>query len=189
VSALSVVLLTGGKGTRMGGVSKAELTLNGYTFRNRILLALISVPQIIVVGPTFTAENPKISFTREQPIGGGPVAAISAAIPLVEHEFVGILSVDAPFAVSPLLEMYRVVEQDSIDEALVATDGKYESYLVSVFRRDALIRALTQLGKAENASMKSLLSHIEYGSVQFPRHQLIDVNTPEDLKRAEKESR
>ena len=173
----------------MGGVSKAELTLNGYTFRNRILLALISVPQIIVVGPTFTAENPKISFTREQPIGGGPVAAISAAIPLVEHEFVGILSVDAPFAVSPLLEMYRVMEQDSIDEALVATDGKHESYLVSVFRRDALIRALTQLGKAENASMKSLLSHIEYGSVQFPRHQLIDVNTPEDLERAEKESR
>ena len=172
----------------MGGVSKAELTLNGYTFRNRILLALISVPQIIVVGPTFTAENPKISFTREQPIGGGPVAAISAAIPLVEHEFVGILSVDAPFAVSPLLEMYRVVEQDSIDEALVATDGNHESYLVSVYRRDALIRALSQLGKAENASMKSLLSHIEYGSVQFPRHQLIDVNTPEDLKRAEKES-
>ena len=185
---MSVVLLTGGKGTRMGGVSKAELTLNGYTFRNRILLALISVPQIIVVGPTFTAENPKISFTREQPIGGGPVAAISAAIPLVGHEFVGILSVDAPFAVSPLLEMYRVMEQDSIDEALVATDGNHESYLVSVYRRDALIRALSQLGKAENASMKSLLSHIEYGSVQFPRHQLIDVNTPEDLKRAEKES-
>ena len=188
MSALSVVLLTGGKGLRMGGVSKAELTLNGYTFRDRILLALISVPQIIVVGPTFPAENPKISFTRDQPIGGGPVAAISAAIPLVGHEFVGILSVDAPFAVSPLLEMYRVMEQDSIDEALVATDGNHESYLVSVYRRDALIRALSQLGKAENASMKSLLSHIEYGSVQFPRHQLIDVNTPEDLKRAEKES-
>ena len=56
----------------MGGVNKAELTLNGYAFRDRILLALISVPQIIVVGPTFPAENPKISFTREQPIGGGP---------------------------------------------------------------------------------------------------------------------
>ena len=86
MSALTVVLLAGGKGSRMGGVNKAELTLNGYAFRDRILLALISVPQIIVVGPTFKAENPKISFTREQPIGGGPVAAISAAIPLVRSE-------------------------------------------------------------------------------------------------------
>ena len=68
----------------------------------------------------------------------------------------------------------------------MASDGIHESYLVSLFDTAALRGAIDALSTPVNASMKSVLAHIAYRAVTVSDpDMLIDLDTPEDVKRVE----
>ena len=178
------ILLTGGSARRLGGIDKATLEIAGSTCFIRVLEAVSEAKSVVVVGPAIPANNERIVFIQEEPRGGGPVAGLWAALPFIKNHLVAVISIDVPLVAGAIDELRA--SWSLTDVALVASDGTDESYLVSIFNTDALRQAISQLSSPINASMKSVLAHIAYRVVIVSDpDMLIDVDTPEDVKRVE----
>ncbi|MEO7126392.1 MAG: nucleotidyltransferase family protein [Nakamurella sp.] len=72
------ILLTGGAGRRLGGVDKASIDVGGDTLFDRAVAAALGRP-VVVVGPERLTQH-SVTFTREDPPGGGPAAGIAAGV-------------------------------------------------------------------------------------------------------------
>ena len=68
---LGAVLLAGGAGSRLGGVDKAALRLDGTTLLDRALAALTGL-DVVVVGPP--RPLPGLRVVREDPPRSGPAS-------------------------------------------------------------------------------------------------------------------
>ena len=180
---LSVILLTGGSSHRMGS-DKASLEFGGDTLLTFHLKQIPSELPVVVVGEPIDTWR-EATYTREDPPGAGPVAAIASGLEHVTTPVVLILAVDTPFALPQLLRL----ELGPNSHALIPRDlGGKAQYLAGLYRSDSLRRALEQLGAPDNKSMRELTSHLQ--SIDY--HELspetaqdfMDLDTPEDLATA-----
>ena len=73
------VVLAGGAGSRLGGVSKADVLVGGVPLLDRVLAGLSGAHQVVVVGPADVAR-PGVLQVQESPPGGGPVAGLAAGL-------------------------------------------------------------------------------------------------------------
>ena len=76
---LGAVVLAGGTGARMGGVDKASVEIDGVTLLERSLAATMSALEVVVVGEQVPTSRP-VTWTREDPAGGGPAAGLLAGL-------------------------------------------------------------------------------------------------------------
>src|SRR5690606_7523849 len=76
---IGAVVLTGGTGARLGGADKASIEIGGLTLLERALDALLDVDDVVVVGEPVRTSRP-VTFTREDPAGGGPAAGLLAGL-------------------------------------------------------------------------------------------------------------
>lgn len=78
----AAIVLAGGAARRMGGAAKPLLPVGGVPMLRRVLAATAGAYPLIVVGPPELAgELPAgAELTREEPPGGGPVAAVAAGL-------------------------------------------------------------------------------------------------------------
>src|SRR3954470_16309513 len=74
-AAFSAVVLAGGVAARLDGVDKASVELDGRTLLAWALDAVVDASEVVVVGDPVPTERP-VTFTRENPRYGGPVAAL-----------------------------------------------------------------------------------------------------------------
>ena len=65
------MVLAGGRGSRLGGVDKASVVVDGRTLLDHVLDAVALAELIVVVGPR-KADVPGVTWAREDPPGGGP---------------------------------------------------------------------------------------------------------------------
>ncbi|CAL9471083.1 Molybdenum cofactor guanylyltransferase [Streptomyces sp. enrichment culture] len=90
------VVIAGGAARRLGGTDKPALTVGGRTLLDRVLYACADAARTVVVGPRRPTARP-VDWTREEPPGGGPLAALDAGLRRVGSETVLVLSADLPF--------------------------------------------------------------------------------------------
>ena len=97
------IVLAGGRSSRLGGVSKAELVVNGRSLLSRTIDATDGARQVVIVGvPTIIPTG--VLVTREEPVFSGPAAAISAGLDVLHGspasvnpaDFVLVLACDVP---------------------------------------------------------------------------------------------
>lgn len=76
------VILAGGAGRRLGGPAKPVLPVGGTPMLLRVLHATAGAAARTVVGPPELARllPPGVRLLREEPPGGGPVAALAAGL-------------------------------------------------------------------------------------------------------------
>ena len=169
------IILTGGTSKRFGS-DKSQAMINGKS-----LLEFISegLEDLIVVGP----ETPiKAKYVREEPIGSGPVAAISAAMKEVKSELVAIYAIDMPFAPRVTGQLVSALKNDAA--IAIDCDGKLQP-LAAVYRSDKLQSALASYESVENQSVNSLLSKLVIDEVPLVDTELLmDIDTQADLLKA-----
>ncbi|MFP8959477.1 DUF6457 domain-containing protein [Streptomyces nanhaiensis] len=90
------VVIAGGAARRLGGTDKPALTVGGRTLLDRVLHACADAARTVVVGPRRPTARP-VDWTREEPPGGGPLAALDAGLRRVGSGTVLLLSADLPF--------------------------------------------------------------------------------------------
>ncbi|MGH3739543.1 MAG: molybdenum cofactor guanylyltransferase, partial [Micromonosporaceae bacterium] len=78
-SGYAAIVLAGGAARRLGGADKPGLAVAGRSLLSRVLDAVADAYPRIVVGPPRQLPGDVI-LTREQPPGGGPVAALAAGL-------------------------------------------------------------------------------------------------------------
>jgi molybdopterin-guanine dinucleotide biosynthesis protein A len=182
-SGLSVVVLAGGSSRRMGS-DKSKTAFGGGTILNFQLEQIPNDYNVVVVGETIYA-GPRVTCTREDPPGGGPVAALACGLKHVNTPAIVLLAVDTPFAIPHLLR--RELGPNSL--ALIPREhGGKVQYLAGLYRSESLRHALEQLGSPINRSMSELTGHLQ--SIDYlelgPEVALdfMDIDTPQDLMNA-----
>ncbi|NUS94089.1 MAG: NTP transferase domain-containing protein, partial [Nocardia sp.] len=105
-----VIVLAGGRASRMGGVDKPGLVVGGRSMLETALAAVAPLGRTVVVGPPRPDLGTHLLQTREPEPGSGPVAAVAAGITKLgagPAAHIVILAADLPFltdtAISELL--------------------------------------------------------------------------------------
>lgn len=136
------VVLAGGAARRLGGVDKPGVHVGGRALLDRVLTACAGAAATVVVADPRPTARP-VAWAREEPPGGGPVAALDAGLRRTTAAYVVVLSADLPFleegTVHRLLGALRASGSDGV--VLTDPEGR-DQPLVAAYRSAALRREL-----------------------------------------------
>jgi molybdopterin-guanine dinucleotide biosynthesis protein A len=180
----SAVVLAGGRAARLGGQAKPQLVVGDRPMLQAVLDAVADASARVVVGPPQSVPS-DVVLVREQPPGGGPVAALRAGLAEVRTDVVAVLAGDLPFLTSTLITGLR--DRLTRDGALVVDEAGRDQFLVGVWRTAPLRAALGAVRRP--TSMRRAI-----GSLAVDRWRpdvpdgapppWLDCDTPADLARA-----
>lgn len=179
-----VVVLAGGGSTRLGH-DKTRAELAGVAVLDHLLLglalALPAVP-VTVVGdqrPTTVA----VTWCREHPPGGGPVAGI-ATTTMPDDGMLAVLAGDLPFAAPAVPRLAQALDAAGtcVDTVLARDAAGRDQLLLGVHRWGPLRAAIG--GDARGRSVRSVLASLVVRSIEVSADETLDVDTAADLERA-----
>jgi molybdopterin-guanine dinucleotide biosynthesis protein A len=175
MTAYDGMILAGGEGRRLGGANKAQVLLAGRSLLSRALDAMAGADRIVIVGD-ITEPVGRAQVIREEPPGGGPVAAIDAAVPLVNAALVAVLAVDMPLVTRSVID--ELVSSASGHDASVLVDAQGRRQpLAGAYRTAALAAALARLDRIPGSSMRDLLTGLEVAEISTHAHKTLDCDT------------
>ncbi len=180
----AAVVLAGGRAARLGGQAKPQLEVGGRSMLAAVLSAVADARPRIVVGPPQRVPA-GVEVLREEPAGGGPVAAMRAGLGRVDTDVVAVLAGDLPFLTADLVRQLR--ERLTGDGVLVVDDAGRDQLLLGVWRTAALRTALA--GAAAHAPVRRVLAPLAVTRWRAPVEPgrpapWTDCDTPADLARA-----
>jgi len=181
-SEIGAVVLSGGGAARLGGADKGSIEVGGHTLLERALEALSDVAEVVVVGPEVPTSRP-VTFTREDPAGGGPAAGLLAGLHCFARTPVWViaLAVDMPLVSRDTL---RRLTDAVRDDGAVLVDGTGRlQYLCAAYSVAALERAgrASSSGSGQGLAMRELVAGLEFQQVPAAGDETRDVDSWEDL--------
>lgn len=181
-----IIVLAGGRGTRLGGRDKPGLVVAGRTLIDAVVAAGTGAGagQIVVVGPE-RAGLDGVSFVREDPPGAGPVPALRRGLAEAWPPWVAVLAADLPFLRPGHLQALRQAAAGH-HGAVYADDAGRSQWLVGCWRTEILRHAAAGY---QGTSLGGLLGPLEPILVRLTPAPgepppWLDCDTPEDLDRA-----
>ena len=184
------VVLAGGEARRLGGVDKPALSVGGISLLDRVLGACVAAgaQSLTVVGPERTTDF-DVVWTRESPVGGGPVPAVAAGLAAGSSPLVAVLAADLPFldadALRALLDGLQRSEVDAETDANAYVDAHgHIQPLVAVYRRRALAAALDRVTEHDGARLWSVLESLSFAQIPDTRGVTVDCDTWERVDAA-----
>lgn len=183
---LAAVILTGGTGVRLGGVDKASIEIAGQTLLEHALTATAVADEVVVVGPQVPSTRP-VTWTREDPPGGGPAAGLLAGLDALAFrpELVCVLAVDMPrFSAGTVARLVDVLlSSDEADAACLVDEEDRKQWLAGVYRYDALAGARPADREDEHGlSTRKMLLPLRIVGVPAVEGEARDVDTWADLR-------
>ena len=178
------VVLTGGTAARMGGADKAGLVVGAATLLERALAATAEAAEVVVVGEPVATSRP-VTWTREDPPGGGPAAGLLAGIDAFRRpwEVVAVLAVDMPRVTGTTVDRLLAALRPGADGALLVDPGGRRQLLCGTYRLAALRRVRPRT-RSEEAGLpvRRLLEPLQLVEVPGVADEAHDVDTWEDLE-------
>lgn len=183
------VVLAGGAARRFGGATdKVALEVDGTALLDRVLAGCAGARSTVVVGPRRPTRRP-VSWVREQPPGGGPVAAVAAALPSVTADRILLLAADLPFfGPATAAVLLRELDGEADAAVLVDADGR-DQPLAAAYRTAPLLAALTALGDPAGLPLRRLVSGLTTRRIADPDGASLDCDTWDDLAQARAHAR
>jgi len=180
------VLLAGGRGSRLGGRYKPGITVAGQTLLDRALAAVRGAGRVVVVGPEqpATAAMP-MQWTREDPPGGGPVAALAAGLTDIANATeVIVLATDLAGITEGTVDRLRAALAAAPDtDGVVLRDrtGRRQ-WLIGAWRSGPLVAALPE--HPHGAALHATLAALAVAELPELPGESVDIDTPADLAAA-----
>ncbi|HET6167078.1 MAG TPA: NTP transferase domain-containing protein [Marmoricola sp.] len=176
------VVLSGGGAARLGGADKATIEIGDRTLLEHALAALGDATEVVVVGDQVPTSRP-VTFAREDPRGGGPVAGLLAGIGAFARTpaLVVALAVDMPLVTSDTISRLVAAVHDD-GATLVDAEGRTQ-YLCAAYSVAALDRARAALDdrSGHGVPMRRFVAGLRLAEVDDADDEAHDVDTWDDL--------
>ena len=191
----TLIILAGSKSQRMGQ-DKAFIRFQGETLILRILDRLAGLAQeVIVIAPRSTENLPQdIKFVPDLIPGRGPLGGLYSALITASHQAVAVVACDMPFVSAKMLSYQRDLLISENADVVVPSSEKGLEPLHALYRRDTClphVRQTLEAGKGQLISWFSsvkvhVLTPVESKVFDLNGQVFLNVNTPEELIKAEK---
>ena len=176
------VVLTGGGAVRLGGADKATIEVGGRSLLEASLEALADIPEVVVVGAEMPTSRP-VTFTREDPAGGGPAAGLLAGLRSLARTptWVVVLAVDMPLVTRDTVRRLAAAVRD--DGAVLVDRSGQVQYLCAAYSVAALDRAAKASGSdtGHGLAMRRLVADLRLAEVAALGDETRDLDTWADL--------
>ena len=195
VRGFDAVVLAGGLARRLDGADKPALEIGGVTLLDRVLAACAGAREVVCVGPRRDTRR-RVRWTREDPPGSGPVAALAAGLaetaaadPADPDGAAGpvvVLAADLPFLDADIVHSLWTAAAGHDGAVLVDGEGR-DQWLAACYARERLAARISKLaaengGSAAGLSLRRLLSGADLVRVPDPGHGSVDCDTWEDVE-------
>ena len=200
---LDLIVIAGGRATRLGGLDKPALVFEGRPLLFRSVDAGIAVGarHTVVVGYEGTMELPaEIWRAREEPRWAGPAAALVAGLRRLtpaagggtdnadDSPLIAVLPGDLlrpHAALAALLAGARplLTPDSGLDGALAVDANGQRQPLLSIFRAPRIIAATEAFGAATNLSVRRVLESLALAEIRIDDEALQDIDTADDAAR------
>lgn len=185
-SAITALILAGGRATRMGGVDKTALVVDGETiFERQVRVLAPRMDEIVVsVGVRELGANPTYRTVADTFDGAGPLAGVHAGLVACTTVWMLVVAGDMPHLDGPLIDRMIAAASDHVDAVGIRIDDLPEP-LFCVLRvaaaRPAIERQFAE-GK-RRASELLTCSGLRVAWLEgIDRAALTNINTPDDLR-------
>ena len=188
---VSLAILAGGKSSRLGGIDKALITVDGIPLISRIYNTFrAEVSEVIVISNssrTYPVDAP--NFPDIIP-NCGPLGGIHSALTNASSSLVLIVSVDMPFASKDIFQQLLNLYQQSNAEVIVPKHGDFLEPLFGLYSKTLVSRINSILSDNQGHPITELLSQSNTQYLELPddfqtRMWFYNINTPDDLKALE----
>jgi molybdopterin-guanine dinucleotide biosynthesis protein A len=180
-SPFSAVVLAGGVAARLDGADKPSLELHGRTLLTWALDAVVDASEVVVVGDPVPTHRP-VTFTREDPRHGGPVAALlTGRDALLEPQrLLAVVACDMPYLTAATFRRLRQAATGLDGSVLTGPDGRRQLAMVlDVARLDAVRPTLEE---QHGLAMHRLLSPLDLADVAAQGREHRDVDSWSDVR-------
>lgn len=172
------IIVAGGRGSRLGGVTKADLQVGGQRLLDRVLTSARHARQRVVVGLVDVPEG--VMQVSEDPPGSGPAAGLVAGLDAIvdPSEWTLVLACDLPGAEDavPQLVAAALDGGDADGHCLGSEDGTPQ-WLLGIHRSVALRGAAAAYGDARQRSVRGLLAPLRLAVIKDVDDVGRDVDT------------
>jgi len=178
------VVLAGGAGRRLGGRHKPGITVAGRPLLDHALAAVAGADRVVVVGPPQPTAVPVV-WTREEPAGGGPVAALVAGLAECDGaQTVVVLAADLVGVTVATVDRLRaeLARQPSADGVVLVDHEGHRQWLIGAWRTAALRAALP--AHPHGVALRATLAGLAVTTVPERPGESADIDTPDDLAAA-----
>jgi molybdopterin-guanine dinucleotide biosynthesis protein A len=186
---ITALILAGGRATRMGGIDKTALVVDGETIFERQLrvLAPRAAEILISVGAqdnAVFAANPRLRTVTDTVIGAGPLAGVLAGLEACTTPWMLVVAGDMPHLSGDLIDRMVAVATGDIDAVGIRIDGLPEP-LFCLLRVSAARPAIERRFAEGKRKASELLtsSGLRVAWLEgIDRAALTNINTPDDLR-------
>lgn len=186
---VAVVILAGGEGTRIGG-DKPLRTLRGERLIDRALQRARAWSEMVAVSVRESAQVQPVGapLLTDEPTVGGPLGGLISALEFgraLGCEFVLTIPSDTPLLPGDLLE--RLIASIGNCDCALASSGRRLHPACGLWRTTALGR-IDAYAESGRRSLKGLAELVGFEKAEWPAGPIdpfFNINTPDDLRRAE----
>ena len=184
------IILAGGRGTRLGGVDKAELVVGGRTLLEAAVSATGNAEERCIVGPDRPGLQDSVRCVVEEPAHTGIAAAVDVGLRELrgsDAAMVALVAADQPSVDQALPVVLSEVWGGSSADGWIAADPYGSTFpLLGVYRKASLERRIARLKREDrlaDASLGDLLEGLRLKPVRLLGYLCADIDTPTDIRR------
>lgn len=178
----TLVVLAGGRGTRLGGLAKGLIRLrNGETVVEH-LLGLAEGPAFVSTNHPEWYERLDVPLIADLIPDKGAPGGLVTGLAVASTEWVTIVACDMPFVTKAMLAQLHARTHAGTDVVCFTREGRLEP-LVGVYRRALCFDWEPRL--EGNPSLRELASSVRLDTLEAEEPaRLISLNSPDDFRRA-----
>ena len=186
MGSVAAIVIAGGASSRFGADKLALQDAQGRTLLAATVAGAAQVADpVIVVGPQRPLDA-AVVWTREDPPGGGPCAAIIAGLDAVPSgvRHVAVLAGDAPRGAEAIPALLTVID-DAAVATIVDTAGR-EQPITAVYAVEPLRAAVQAYGDGSGMSVRQVLDDLRpqtVVSIIDAWGACDDIDVPDDAQR------
>ncbi len=186
---VTLAIIAGGKGERLGGVAKGLLVVDGRPVLEHLLaLSPLFGDVLLVANEPAPYARFNVRTVGDTLRGRGAPGGVHAALGAARTEWVLAVACDMPFVRAEAVRPLLAARSADVDAVCFEVGGRWEP-LLAVYRR-ALANPWGAVLREEEPSLRRLLSNCRtrilpeaaLRAVDADLRAVVSVNTPEDLE-------